>query len=133
MPSNVTWFERLMYVGVLLGLADIYLTARYEQMTFPSTEAWLTIGTGAILAAVYVWLIWLVARKRKGWVRYVLVALFVLGVVAVLMSLSTDVREHPLGLTVNVLSSLAEGIALYLAFTGNARPWFTPAISSAPG
>jgi hypothetical protein len=104
MPSNVTWFERLMYVGVLLSLADIYVTSRHEQITFPSAE---------------------------GWVRYVLVALLVLTVAAVLMSLSNDIRQQPVGFAVNVLDCLAEGVALYLVFTGNARPWFTSAISAA--
>ena len=130
-PSNVTWFERLMYVGVLLSLADIYVTSRHEQITFPSAEGWVAVGTGAILTALYVGLIWLVARRRKGWVRYVLVALLVLTVAAVLMSLSNDIRQQPVGFAVNVLDCLAEGVALYLVFTGNARPWFTSAISAA--
>ena len=102
-----------------------------EQMTFPSAEAWIAVATGAILTALYAWLIWLVARKRKGWVRYVLLALFLLTLAAAIVSLPTDIREHRIDFAVSALQCLAEGVALFLGFTGNARPWFTPAIAAA--
>jgi hypothetical protein len=130
MPSNVTWFERLMYVAVLLGLIDIYITFRREQMAFPSAEAWIMIVVAAILTALYVWLIWLVARKHKGWVRYVLLVLFLLTVAAALVSLPSDLREHPVEFANNILQCIAEGVALFLAFTGNARPWFQRGVAA---
>lgn len=132
MPSNVVWFERLMYVAILLGLVDIALTMQREAMAFPSAEAWIAVATGAVLVALYVWLIWLVARKRVGWVRYVLLVLFLLTLAAAFVDLPADLRTRSIDLAVNGLQCLAEAVALVLVFTGNARGWFAKA-AAGPG
>ena len=132
MPSNVVWFERLMYLAILLGLVDIYTTAQREAVTFPSAQAWIYVAVAIILTGVYVLLIWLAARRRKSWPRYVLAVLFLLTLAAALVSLPTDLREHPLDVVVNALQCVAEAVALVLIFTGNARAWFAKPVAG-PG
>jgi hypothetical protein len=127
MPANVAWFERLMFVAILLGLTDIYTTARRGGVSFPSG-----VAAAVILTGVYVVLIWLAARRRKSWPRYVLAVLFVLTLAAALVSLPTDLRERPFDVLVNGLQCLAEAVALVLVFTGNARAWFAQPVAG-PG
>ena len=54
MPSNVVWFERLMYLAILLGLVDIYTTAQREAVTFPSAQAWIYVAVAIILILILV-------------------------------------------------------------------------------
>lgn len=126
MPSNVVWFERLMIGAVLLGLVGALLL-------------WLRVPAGSvtdIVVAVIVivvnfglalLLIWLVARRRKGWVRYIIAALFLLGLLPAIGSLPDELRAQPIEGALTALQLVLQAVALVLVFTGNAAAWFAPA------
>jgi hypothetical protein len=130
MPSNVVWFERLMYGSLVIMILSSYLTLRREDVTGIedigiSPELLLTVAV-AIVALIWVLLIWLTARRRKGWARYVIAALFALSLFALVQGFS-EALAFPLEGLLNVVQLLMTLAALILVFTGNAREWFEPA------
>jgi hypothetical protein len=131
MPSNVTWFERLMYGALLLSLVSGYLVAQGE-LTAAADDIGLgrdallgvVVGIVIIFAAIWVLFIWLAARRHKGWARYVLAILFVLSLLAYLQGYA-EIAERPVEGLVNGVQLVMQLVALILVFTGNAREWFT--------
>ena len=130
MPSNVAWFERLMYGALLLSLVSGYLVAQNEvasvadEAGLPAAVLFgLVVAIAIIIFAIWVLFIWLAARRRKGWARYVLAALFVIGLVFYVRGYAAIV-ERPVEGLVNGVQLVMELVALVLVFTGNAREWF---------
>jgi hypothetical protein len=126
MPSNVLWFERLMCLAILLGLAPLFPT--FRAGTIFDSDAWIPLLVAVIHAAVYVWLIWIVARRRMGWSRNVLAVLFLLSVAGDVFAyyyVPSDVYEDRIDELVALVTSTLEpvilGAALILLVTGNAR------------
>ena len=85
-------------------VVDVYLgVTRQEMPELPrSVVIVLAVVIAALLTALYVWLIWLVTRRRKGWVRYALLVLllrfrqlefFRKAVVAIVTDGVAEVRE----------------------------------------
>src|SRR5262245_45530144 len=123
MPSNVAWFERLMIASIFVALAGVFLMWQ-RQGTFAVAE--LAVAAGLIIAnfGVLLLLIWLVARRRQGWARYVIGALFALGLPFALTNAPAELRAFPVEGALSLLALMMQGAALVLIFTGNARGWF---------
>ena len=81
-PRNVLWFEVLLYLSLMLdALSVAFRTARRAPSM---TESMITMASvmaaGLILLLVY--FVWLAARQRKNWPRWVLAAVLVLSVIS---------------------------------------------------
>jgi chromate transport protein ChrA len=74
--------------------------------------------------AIIVLFIWLIARRRKNWARWVWLSLFILGLPFAFPELSRLLRSGLIVATLVCAQNLAQIVALYLIFTGNAREWF---------
>jgi hypothetical protein len=132
MPPNVVWFERLMIAAVFCGLAGVFLFWQREGV---SSTAELAIAAGLVIVnfGLMLLLIWLIARRRKGWVRYVIAVLFLLGLPYALKSAQAELMIYPVEGGLSVVQLALQGVALVLVFTGNARAWFAkPAAAPAP-
>jgi uncharacterized SAM-binding protein YcdF (DUF218 family) len=68
--------------------------------------------------------IWLVARRHKNWARWLLLILFVLGLPFYFRVLGQMLRLNPTAGSLSVVQVLAQTVAQFLIFTGNARDWF---------
>jgi hypothetical protein len=122
-PGRVLWFERLFYLSAALSLVR-FLLDRPDHMP---TVSFVVLY---ILLMLQLLLIWLTARRRKNWARWVLLVFFVLWVTA---GLVYDGVTGGVGWkspsTVSVVLRLAqllfEDIGLILIFTGrSSRRWF---------
>jgi hypothetical protein len=67
--------------------------------------------------------IWLVARRRKNWPRWLMLFFFVSGIVFAPLERQW-LRGHPVNSILIVVWWLAQSAAFFLIFTGNAREWF---------
>ena len=80
-PSNVRRFEALLYASLMLDALSVAVQDRTpnaeltEQMIMMATM----LAGGMILLLVY--FVWLAARWRKNWPRWVLAAAIVLSVI----------------------------------------------------
>ena len=121
-PKNVLRFEVLLYSSLILDALSVAFQDRTPSADM--TESTIAIATvlaaGLILLLFY--FVWLAARRRKNWPRWVLLATLVLSVI----SLFQIVDESGLQLdsAIEVVSCALTAAGLWCSFTGDARGWF---------
>ena len=121
-PKNVLRFEVLLYSSLILDA----LSVAFQDRTPSADMTESTIAVATVLAAGLILLlfyfVWLAARRRKNWPRWVLLATLVLSVI----SLFHIVDESGLQLdsAIEVVSCALTAAGLYCSFTGDAQGWF---------
>jgi hypothetical protein len=118
LPSNVARFEQLMYLS--LGLAvietalerDRFLANSNGNVRLLVSVAWYVYGFVALC-------IWQAPREHKNWARWALLIVFAATFPASLETGLTLVEA-----ILRVAQFFLTLAALFLIFTGNARPWF---------
>jgi hypothetical protein len=121
-PKNVLWFEVLLYLSLALDA----LSAAFQDRTATAdlTDAMILIANliavGLILTLVY--LVWLAARQRKNWPRWVLVGSLLISIVSLAQII--DDSGFQAGILIDMVSCGLTVAGLYLSFTGDAKGWF---------
>jgi uncharacterized BrkB/YihY/UPF0761 family membrane protein len=114
-------FEVLLYLSLLLDTLSAAFLDRTPADTGDTTTANVNM-LAVVLVAFFLLLVWLAARHRKNWARWVLVGALGLSVISLLDALGSG------GLTfataVDVLSTALTAAGLYFSFTGDAKDWF---------
>ena len=122
LPRNVFWFEVLLYASLMLDALSVAVQDRTptaevsEQMIMANT----LIGGGMILLLLY--FVWLAARRRKNWPRWVLGAALLLSVISLFQVIGASGFE--LDSVIEIVSCLLTAAGLYYSFTGDAKGWF---------
>ena len=121
-PKNVWWFEVLLYASLVLDALSVAFDDRTPRPDM--TEEMITARTlYALVVLVFVfYLIWLAARRRKNWPRWVLSGLFALSLGSLIPVIA--VRGFEFGVLIDIVSSVLTALGLYLSFTGDAKDWF---------
>jgi hypothetical protein len=116
-PHNVVWFEILLYVSLMLDCVSVAFADRPISTNLITP---MTMEAALILLLVY--FVHLAAQKRKNWPRWVLLALLVLSVLALL----PDIAERGLEISsaIEIVSCALTAGGLYSSFTGDAKGWF---------
>ena len=109
-----------MYVA--LGIEVISTILEWDQVVaqIPSYQGAVALGT-ILSFATDIWFIWLVARRRKNWTRWVMLFGFVLEIPFTLPWLLSLADFNSVLIC---MTWLAQIVAFLLIFTGNAREWF---------
>ena len=121
-PRNVLWFEALLYVSLMLDALSVAFQDRTptaeltEQMILAATM----VAGAMILLLVY--FVWLAARLRKNWPRWVLAAALLLSVISLFQVIGENGLE--LDSSIEIVSCVLTAAGLYFSFTGDARGWF---------
>src|SRR6201981_682552 len=121
-PRNVLWFEALLYASVRLAPPSVAFQDRTptaeltEQMIMAAT-----IVAGAMILLL-VYFVWLAARQRKNWPRWVLAAALVLSVISLAQVIGDNGLE--LDSAIEIVSCILTAAGLYFSFTGDAQGWF---------
>ena len=122
LPSNVARFEQLMYLA--LGLAVIETILERDRFLAQNGGVPLLVSVAWYVYGFVALCIWQAARERKNWARWVLLILFAATLPASL--------ETGLTLTeaiLRVAQFFLVVAALFLIFSGNARPWFDRSVT----
>ena len=122
MPTNVLRFERLMYLSLIIGIAFGLVHLRQRFIAEHGVIAYV-VGT-AIVVGLYTLGIWSAARRRKNFVRWLLLALLILGLLMTLKNIVADYRTDPALVVEQAIQTLIQGLALCFVFSREARPWF---------
>jgi protein-S-isoprenylcysteine O-methyltransferase Ste14 len=121
-PRNVLWFEVLLYLSLTLDSVSVAFQDRTPNANM--TEQMINVGTvmagGLILLLVY--FVWLAARHRKSWPRWVLGAALVLSVISLMQLIGAKGVEFDSG--IEVISCALTAMGLYYSYTGDAVGWF---------
>ena len=119
-PRNVLRFEVLLYLSLLI---DTLSAAFIER---PSTEVDEATAVGANMfvfgaLTLFLLLVWLAARQRKSWARWILLGALGLSVLSLFDSLN---RGLTLGSAIDLFSTVLAGAGIYFSFTDDAKDWF---------
>ena len=125
LPSNVLYFERLMYLSIVLGILAIPLSwSRLLQAARPIGGAFFIIIVDAFVLAVMVALVWLTARRAKNWARWTGLILLLLGLPGGLRVVLSNLHTQPLAGRIGLVQVALQIVALFLIFNGSSRDWF---------
>ena len=121
-PKNVLWFEVLLYLSLTLDSVSVAFQDRTPNANM--TEQMINVGTvmagGLILLLVY--FVWLAARHRKSWPRWVLAAALLLSVISLVQLIGEKGLAFDSG--IEMISCALTAAGLYFSFTGDAVGWF---------
>jgi cell division protein FtsW (lipid II flippase) len=121
-PKNVLRFEVLLYSSLILDALSVAFQDRTPSadMTESTIAAATVLAAGLILLLFY--FVWLAARRRKNWPRWVLLATLVLSVISLFQIV--DESGLQLDTAIEVVSCALTAAGLNCSFTGDARGWF---------
>jgi hypothetical protein len=125
LPSNVAWFEVLAYTS--LGIGAIISILQWSQNV---AHARVLGGAGFVLfveAFVFAFtalFIWLIARRRKNWARWLFLIFALLRLPVYSRVLDQILRFNPVAGILSLVQFATQAVALFLIFAGNARDWF---------
>jgi len=121
-PKNVLWFQTLLYASLMLDALSVAFQDRTPSADM--TDEMIMIATvlagGMILLLFY--FVWLAARKRKNWPRWVLAAALVLSIISLVQVIGDNGVEFDSG--IEIVSCVLTAAGLYFSFTGDAHGWF---------
>ena len=121
-PKNVLWFQTLLYASLMLDALSVAFQDRTpsRDMTDSMIMAATMLAGGMILLLFY--FVWLAARKRKNWPRWVLAAALVLSMISLVQVIGDNGLELDSG--IEIVSCVLTAAGLYFSFTGDAQGWF---------
>jgi cell division protein FtsW (lipid II flippase) len=122
LPRNVFWFEVLLYASLMLDALSVAVQDRTPvgDMTEQMVMAATIVAGGIILLLLY--FVWLAARRRKNWPRWVLTVALVLSVISLFQVIGEKGLE--LDSVIEIVSCALTTVGLYLSLTGDAKGWF---------
>ncbi len=122
LPRNVFRFEVLLYASLMLDSLSVAVQDRTPtaDMTDQMIMAGALVAGGMILLLLY--FVWLAARHRKNWPRWVLAAALVLSVISLFQVIGANGIE--LDSLIEIVSCALTTAGLYYSFTGDAQGWF---------
>ena len=130
-PSNVTRFEILTYLGVAIAQLHFMLFQLPDALRRGDLPRSVTIDViGALLTIFFVWA---AARNRVNWVRWIMLVGFVAIMPWDAWYLFRLFWVNPLSAALLALIAIFQGAGLYFIFTGNARRWFNKPIAETSG
>ena len=122
LPKNVWWFEVLLYASLTLDAVSVAFQERTPSASM--TEHMINVATlmAAAMILLLFYFVWLAARRRKNWPRWVLVTALVLSLVSLVQVISEGGLQFDSA--IDAISCGLTALGLYFAFTGDAKDWF---------
>ena len=130
MPRNVRLFEWLMYGTLLLSTVVAPFNDRFHASLAKFGPGILVAA--AVVLALVILVIWGIARRRKNWLRWTWLVLFVVGLPNSVLTGWPELRSHPVNGGLFFVTLLMQVVPFYLIFTGDAVPWFRKGANLAP-
>jgi Na+/proline symporter len=124
-PQSVVWYERLAWAAVAAGLASsaanpANFARNYERYAI----GFLTVFVLSIVAQL-VW-IWLVARKRQNWARWISFIFVLIGIPTAFWENAERLHLlNPISVIFWYAGYAGHLISVMLLFRADAREWFS--------
>jgi peptidoglycan/LPS O-acetylase OafA/YrhL len=121
-PKNVLWFQSLLYASLMLDALSVAFQDRTPSADM--TDGMIMIATvlAGVMILLLLYFVWLAARKRKNWPRWVLAAALVLSIISLVQVIGDNGVELDSG--IEIVSCVLTAAGLYFSFTGDAQGWF---------
>jgi peptidoglycan/LPS O-acetylase OafA/YrhL len=122
LPRNVLLFEVLLYLSLILDALSVAFQDRTPgaDMTSSMIAVATAMAGGLILLLFY--FVWLAARRRKNWPRWVLAAALLFSIASLWQVIGENGLELDSG--IEIVSCVLTAAGLYFSFSGDAQGWF---------
>jgi hypothetical protein len=121
-PRNVLLFEVMLYLSLMLDALSVAFQDRTPDAGVTSSTITIATAMAGFLILLLLYFVWLAARRRKNWPRWVLAAALLFSVGSLWQALSESGLELDNG--IEIVSCLLTAAGLYFSFTGDAQDWF---------
>jgi len=121
-PRNVLLFEIMLYLSLMLDALSVAFQDRTPDAGVTSSTITIATAMTGLLILLLLYFVWLAARKRKNWPRWVLAAALLFSVGSLWQAIGEIGLE--LDSSIEVVSCLLTAAGLYFSFTGDAQDWF---------
>jgi hypothetical protein len=128
-PKSIVLFERLALLSILLGVIGTYLLREQTQAALEAQGTPIGANTvlviQAVTIAIYLLLVYFIARKGSPIAKWIYVALGALSIVTGLIGVG---QTFALGAVAGAMSlvQIAIGVAtIWLLFRPDAKAWFS--------
>jgi hypothetical protein len=122
-PASVVWYERLAVAAfaatLVSGATERATLAKY----YSQHPIFYPIAIVCVLA-VQLLLIWLIARKRRNWARWISLVLTVLAIPRAILDFDERIRLNAAAAIAFYLAFVISTVAVSLLFRRDAREWF---------
>lgn len=123
-PESVVWYERLAWAAFAVGLAaaaanPATLAKYYDQYPISYPIMIAVVLTGQLL-----W-IWLVARKRQNWARWISLIVILLAIPDAIWDSGERFRLNPVAAIFYYAAFAISIVSVMLLFRSDAREWFS--------
>lgn len=128
MPSHVRNFLGFSLLGLAISLVSVVFTFDESVARIPSPNAsTIIIITDVIMFGISIGLIAATAWGRQNWARWVMLIFFLIGLASFVMlavnpAAAAQMSSFQLGAA--IVSTILQGAALFMIFTGDAKDWF---------
>ena len=119
---NVLLFEIMLYLSLMLDAVSVAFQDRTPDAGVTSSTITIATAMAGFLILLLLYFVWLAARRRKNWPRWVLAAALLFSVGSLWQALGESGLELDNG--VEIVSCLLTAAGLYFSFTGDAQDWF---------
>ncbi len=121
-PRNVLLFEVMLYLSLMLDALSVAFQDRTPDAGVSSSTITIATAMAGCLILLLLYFVWLAARKRKNWPRWVLAAALLFSVGSLWQALAESGLELDSG--IEIVSCVLTAAGLYFSFSGDAQGWF---------
>ena len=122
LPRNVLRFEVLLYVSLMLDALSVAFGDRTPRGDMTDSMIMTEAVLSGFVILLLLYFVWLAARRRKNWPRWVLAAALVLSVISLFQVIGDRGVELDSG--IEIVSCVLTAAGLYFSYTGDAQGWF---------
>ena len=127
-PQSIVHFERVVLFSLLLGVANTFMI----WGTLTSSVATAGMGVGfivtvqAITLAIYLLLIWFIARKGSPVAKWIYVVLAAIGLLFGLIGIGQVAGLYGTSaLVITIVQYVLSAVSIWLLFRPDANAWFS--------
>jgi len=122
LPRNVLRFEILLYLSLMLDALSVAFQDRTRRADTTDSMVMAASVLAGCIILLLLYFVWLAARRRKNWPRWVLAAALVLSVISLFQIIGENGVELDSG--IEIVSCLLTAAGLYFSYTGDGQGWF---------
>ena len=121
-PRNVLLFEVMLYLSLMLDALSVAFQDRTPDANVTASTIAIATAMAGVMILLLLYFVWLAARRRKNWPRWVLAAALLFSVGTLWQAIDESGLE--LDSSIEIVSCLLTAAGLYFSFTGDAQDWF---------
>jgi hypothetical protein len=122
-PASIVWYERLAWASLAVCLASAAANPTALAKYYNQYSTGYPIMIACAYAVQLLW-IWLIARKRQNWARWISLIAVLIGIPQAIWDFGERVEINAAATIVFYVGFVILAVAVFLLFRRDAREWF---------